>query len=50
MVEDYGEDKEVVVGGPRPWTPMGKIAIYEEESAKQTLEVELVPMSIPLLG
>lgn len=30
VVKDYGEDEEVIVGRPRPRSPVGQVSIDEE--------------------
>lgn len=50
VVEDHGEDEEVVVGGPGPGSPMGEVPVEEEEHSQQTLDVELGADELPLFG
>ena len=34
VIEDDGEDEEVVVGGPRPGSPVGEVAIDEQKDSE----------------
>lgn len=50
MVENDGEDQEVVVGGPGPRSPMGKIPIEEEQYSQDALDDEPVADYFPFGG
>jgi hypothetical protein len=50
VVEDDGEDEEVVVTGPGPGAPVGEVAVDEKEGAEEALEVERTAVHLPTLG
>ena len=50
MVEDDGEDEEIIVGRPRPRSPMRQVAVDEQEYSQHAFDVEVVADHIPFLG
>lgn len=50
MVKDDGEEEEVVVGGPRPRSPMREVSVDEQQRSQDGFEGESAVGSLELLA